>query len=44
MTVVILEDAAEDRYELEDEVAYVYAILDLRRDPLWIRNRLQKRR
>jgi hypothetical protein len=31
-------------YELEDEVAYVYAILDLRRDPLWIRNRLQKRR
>jgi hypothetical protein len=31
-------------YELEDEVAYVYAILDLRRDPIWIRNRLQKRR
>ena len=31
-------------YEVEDEVAYVYAILDLRRDPLWIRERLQDRR
>jgi hypothetical protein len=26
------------------EVVYVYAILDLRRDPLWIRKRLQQRR
>ena len=31
-------------YEVEDGVAYVYAILDLRRDPLWIRNKLQVRR
>ena len=23
-------------YEVEDDVVYVYAILDLRRDPLWI--------
>jgi hypothetical protein len=29
---------------LEDEVVYVYAILDLRRDPLWIRKQLRKRR
>ena len=28
-------------YEVEDEMVYVYAILDLRRDPLWIRKRLQ---
>ena len=31
-------------YEVEDEMVYVYAILDLRRDPLWIRKRLRKRR
>ena len=31
-------------YEVEDEVVYVYAILDLRRDPLWIQKRLQERR
>jgi len=31
-------------YEVEDGVAYVYAILDLRRDPLWIRSKLQARR
>jgi hypothetical protein len=31
-------------YELEDEVAYVYAILDLRRDPLWIAQRLSESR
>jgi hypothetical protein len=31
-------------YELEGDVAYVYAILDLRRDPLWIRKQLRKRR
>ena len=24
-------------YEVEDDVVYVYAILDLRSDPLWIR-------
>ncbi|HEU4930577.1 MAG TPA: hypothetical protein VFT48_00780 [Pyrinomonadaceae bacterium] len=26
-------------YEVESDVVYVYAILDLRRDPLWIRKR-----
>ena len=31
-------------YEVEDEVVYVYAILDLRRNPLWIRKRLRERR
>ena len=31
-------------YEVEDDVVYVYAILDLRRDPLWIRKRLRERR
>jgi len=31
-------------YEVEGDVVYVYPILDLRRDPLWIRNRLQERR
>jgi len=29
-------------YEVEDDVVYVYAILDLRRDPLWIQKRLRK--
>ena len=29
--------------EVEDDVVYVYAILDLRRDPLWIRKRLRER-
>lgn len=31
-------------YEVEGDVIYVYAILDMRRDPLWIRNRLRNRR
>jgi len=31
-------------YEAEREIAYVYAILDMRRDPLWLRRELQKRR
>ena len=31
-------------YEVEGDVVYVYAILDLRRDPLWIRERLQRER
>lgn len=31
-------------YEVEGDVVYVYAILDLRRDPLWIRKQLSKRR
>jgi hypothetical protein len=31
-------------YELEDDRVYVYAILDLRRNPLWIKRQLQKRR
>jgi len=30
-------------YEVEGQTAYVYAILDMRRDPLWIRSELQKR-
>jgi hypothetical protein len=30
--------------EIEDDVVYVYAILDLRRDPLWIRKQLRERR
>jgi hypothetical protein len=30
-------------YEVERDTAYVYAILDMRRDPLWIREELQKR-
>ena len=30
-------------YELEGETAYVYAILDMRRDPLWVREELEKR-
>jgi len=29
-------------YEVEDDVAYIYAILDLRRDPLWIRSQLRR--
>jgi len=43
MMVVVLEDAAGLYYEIEGDVAYVYAILDLRRDPLWIRSELTKR-
>ena len=31
-------------YEVEHETACVYAILDLRRDPLWIRRELQQRK
>lgn len=31
-------------YEVEDDVVYIYAILDLRRDPLWLRKRLRERR
>ena len=30
-------------YEVEGDVVYVYAILDLRREPLWIRKRLRER-
>ena len=30
-------------YEVEDDVVYVYAILDLRRDPLWLRKHLRER-
>ena len=29
-------------YEMEDDVVYVYAILDLRRDPLWIWKQLRE--
>src|ERR1044072_8708605 len=31
-------------YEVEGDVAYVYAILDLRRDPLWVRKQLRQRK
>lgn len=31
-------------YEVQHEMVYVYAILDLRRDPLWIGERLRERR
>ena len=30
-------------YEAEGDTAFVYAILDMRRDPLWIRGELRKR-
>jgi hypothetical protein len=30
-------------YQTEGETAYVYAILDMRRDPLWIHGELGKR-
>ena len=30
-------------YELKDENAYVVAVLPMRRDPLWIKKRLQER-
>jgi plasmid stabilization system protein ParE len=30
-------------YQLEDESAVVYAILDLRRDPTWLRDQLEER-
>jgi len=30
-------------YALEDGTAYVYAILDMRRDPAWLRAELEKR-
>jgi len=31
-------------YDVEGDVVYVYAILDLRRNPLWIRKSLRERR
>ncbi len=30
-------------YAVEGDTAFVYAILDMRRDPLWIRGELRKR-
>ena len=30
-------------YEIENEIAYVVAVLPMRRDPLWIKKKLQKR-
>jgi hypothetical protein len=30
-------------YEVEDDTAYVYGVLDLRRDPIWIRRQLENR-
>jgi hypothetical protein len=31
-------------YEIEQNVAYVYAILDMRKDPLWLGEQMRKRR
>src|SRR5882672_6265750 len=31
-------------YEVEGDVVFIYAILDLRRDPLWLRKHLRRRR
>jgi hypothetical protein len=31
-------------YEIEGDTAYVYAILDMRSDPLWIRTELESRK
>ena len=31
-------------YEVEADVIYVYAILDLRRDPLWLQKQLRERK
>jgi len=30
-------------YEIKNEIAYVVAVLPMRRDPLWIKKKLQKR-
>ena len=30
-------------YEVESETAYVYGILDLRRNPVWLRKQLEER-
>jgi len=30
-------------YEIENEIAYVVAVLPMRRDPLWIKEKLQQR-
>ncbi len=31
-------------YEVEGDTAYVYAILDVRRDPFWLRAELERRK
>jgi len=31
-------------YEIKGEIAYVVAVLPMRRDPLWIKRRIQQRR
>jgi hypothetical protein len=30
-------------YEIKDEIAYVVAVLPMRRDPLWIKRKIQER-
>ena len=30
-------------YEIKDEIAYVVAVLPMRRDPLWIKRKLEER-
>ena len=53
MKVVVLEDAAADpeagrrfyhSHEVEGDTAFVYAILDMRRDPVWLRTELVRRK
>ena len=47
--VVVLREAADDLeagrvfYDIEDEVAYVIAILPLRRDPVWLEKKVRGR-
>ena len=30
-------------YLVEDQTAYIYAVLDMRQDPLWLRHELKSR-
>ena len=43
MRIEILSEAEDDfyRFDREKELVRVYRVLDLRRDPLWIRERLR---
>ena len=38
--VVVLKEAADD---LEDDTAYVIAVLPMRRDPAWLETKLRNR-
>ena len=45
--VVVLKEAADDledgRWGMEDDTAYVIAILPMRRDPAWLEAKLRNR-